>query len=136
MWNPLNGSSLTSWFTETYVSGTAYGLDNPNVDGFFLDDTWRGGSPSEQAWPCSKRGTGAGRCAGLTSAQRSEMVPAWRSNMDAVETAIVEHDGFAWQNFYCIDGSSDGIACRSSTPSIFSPFCGACSAFLRASCQN
>ena len=36
------------------------------------------------------------------------------------------------QNFHCIDGSSDGIACRSSTPSKG----GACSAFLRASCRN
>ena len=60
------------------------------------------------------------------------MVPAWRGNMDAVETAIVEHDGFAWQNFHCIDGSSDGVACRSSTPSKG----GECSAFLRKSCQS
>lgn len=90
------------------------------------------GTPSEEAWPCSKRGTGAGRCAGLTPVEKSLMVPAWRGNMDAVETAIVEHDGFAWQNFHCIDGSSDGVACRSSTPSKG----GECSAFLRKSCQS
>ena len=28
-----NGSSLTRWFTETYIGGAEYGLGNPHVDG-------------------------------------------------------------------------------------------------------
>ena len=33
LWDHRNGSSLTTWLTETYIGGKEYGLGNPNVDG-------------------------------------------------------------------------------------------------------
>ena len=47
----------------------------------FLDDHWIG-SPSEEAYPCSPRGTGAGRCADLPTAKIPEMEAAWLRNME------------------------------------------------------
>jgi hypothetical protein len=49
LWDHRNGSALTSWFTSEYVAGATYGLGNPNVDGFYLDDHWHD-APSEEAW--------------------------------------------------------------------------------------
>ena len=75
----------------------------------FLDDHWRdrAGSldPSEESFPCSSRGTGAGRCASLSHAELDRMSVAWQHNVEAVESAIVANNGFAWQSFRCIDGS-------------------------------
>ena len=94
----MNGSSLTTWFTEVYVGGSTYGLGNANVDGFYLDDNWHG-APSEEAWSCSPRGTGAGKCAGLSKDEIGAMDAAWQHNMDAVQTAIV--DKVRWQHHCC-----------------------------------
>ena len=33
LWDHRNGSSVTTWLTETYIGGKQYGLGNPNVDG-------------------------------------------------------------------------------------------------------
>lgn len=120
-----NGSSLTAWFTEQYIGGQNYGLGNSAIDGFFLDDSWgdpnsrtpsNSTRPSEEAYPCSPRGTGKGRCANLTADETLKMTAGWQRNMDTVQAAIVEKGGFAWQSFRCIDGSHDGIACRPVTP--------------------
>ena len=87
------------------IGGTTYGLGNPNVDGFYLDDDWnyqnrpnKLPSPSEEAWPCTPRGTGAGRCSGFDKSELFRISKAWQTNMDAVETAIVEKKGFAVSN--------------------------------------
>ena len=55
----------------------------------FFDDSW-GNRPSEEAYPCSPRGTGAKRCAGLSSAQNQLMSKHWAINMQAVKNATVE----------------------------------------------
>ena len=57
----------------------------------FLDDHWIG-SPSEEAYPCSPRGTGAGRCADLPTSEIPEMEATWLRNMETVEAAIVRDD--------------------------------------------
>lgn len=101
-----------------YIGGSTYGLGNQNVDGFYLDDSWNG-KPSEEAFPCSPRGTGAGKCSGLSKNEIGEMNAAWRRNMDAVQEAIVDKDGFDWQNFH----------------SIRTPTQGKCASFLRQQCQ-
>ena len=89
------------------IGGTTYGLGNPNVDGFYLDDDWnyqnrpnKLPSPSEEAWPCTPRGTGAGRCSGFDNSELFRISKAWQTNMDAVETAIVEKKGFAVSNLF------------------------------------
>ena len=100
----------------------------------FLDDHWQG-SPSEEAFPCSPRGTGTGRCAGLPPTEIDKMNRAWQHNVEVVESAIVEKGGFSWQSFRCIDGSNlqvGGGHCRAPTPHKGA----ACANFLRASCAT
>lgn len=106
---------MSEGFSEEYVGGKEYGLGNENVDGFFLDDHWSS-KPSEESYPCTQRGTGAGRCAGLSAAETNKMHAAWQHNMETVQASIVSKGGFDWQNFRCIDGSRDGIKCNPSTP--------------------
>jgi hypothetical protein len=103
----------------------------------FLDDHWRdrAGSldPSEESFPCSSRGSGAGRCASLSHAELDRMSVAWQHNVDSVESAIVANNGFAWQSFRCIDGSDlqvGGGHCRAPTPAKGA----ACANFMRDSC--
>ena len=66
--------------------------------GFFLDDEW-GGGPSEEAWPVTPRGTGAGRSAGLSAQEVGRMKGNWSRNMGACQAAIVAKGGFNWQLF-------------------------------------
>lgn len=120
LFNHLNGTKLTSWFTEEYIGGATYGLGNANVDGFYLDDNWGRPSPSEEAFPCSPRGTGKGRCVGYTKEDLAAMQKAWASNMEAVQTAIVAHKGFDWQNFH----------------SIRTPQQGQCAGWIRSQCKS
>lgn len=118
LWDHRN-ASLTPWFTSYYVGSTEYGLGNENVDGFYLDDRWTD-RPSEEAWPCSPRGTGAGQCAGLNATQVADMYAGWKHNMEAVQTAVVAAGGFDWQDFK-----------RTSTPSK-----SQCASFVRAQCKE
>ena len=62
----------------------------------FFDDDWNN-RPSEEAYPCSPRGTGAKRCGGLSSAENQLMNEHWVINMQAVKNATVEKGGFTWQ---------------------------------------
>jgi len=43
---------------------------------------------------CAAAGTGAGRCAALNKTEIAKMQAAWSSNMQAVQTAIVAHNGY------------------------------------------
>lgn len=117
LWDHRN-ASLTRWFTDYYIGGEEYGLGSPFVDGFYLDDNWSARGPSEEAWPCSPRGSGAGRCSGLSASDIEQIRNGWAANMEAVQTAIVAKNGFDWQNFR----------------SIRSPKRSDCSSFLRAQC--
>jgi hypothetical protein len=118
IWDHRNGSSLTSWFADYYVASSEYGLGNPNVDGFYLDDHWSS-RPSEENWPCSLRGTGAGRCAALDANETAKMHDGWVANMATVQTAIVNSGGYDWQNFQ----------------SLHTPDRKSCSSFLRNQCR-
>ena len=63
------------------------------------------------------------------------MESAWLRNIEAVEAAIVHGNGFTWQSFNCIDGSSlqvGGGHCRAPTPTKGKP----CAEFLRSSCAS
>jgi len=117
LWDHRNGSSLTGWFTSYYIGGTEYGLGNPNVDGFYLDDSW-GSAPSEEAWPCSPRGTGAGKCAGLSDADIRDMRTGWQHNFITVQTAIVNYQGFDWQNFHTMRTPSQARHCCHEQPCV------------------
>eukprot|EP01043_Picozoa_sp_COSAG02_P070732 COSAG02_NODE_12644_length_1515_cov_1.098164_2_plen_231_part_00 len=104
------------------------------VASVFLDDHWTG-SPSEEAFPCSPRGTGAGRCVDLPAAEIAKMKAAWLRNVETVEAVIVRDNGFAWQSFNCIDGTSlqvGGGHCRAPSPGKGKE----CAKFLRSACES
>ena len=119
IWDHRN-SSLLRWLTDEYIGGSKLGLGSPDIDGFFLDDAWSTKGPSETPFPCTPRGTGAGRCARLSPAELSDLINAWKSNMDAVQASIVAQGGY------------DGQNCRS----VRTPQKAACAAFLREACSN
>ena len=119
IWDHRN-SSLLRWLTDEYIGGSKLGLGSPDIDGFFLDDQWSSKGPSETPFPCTPRGTGAGRCARLSPAELSDLIDAWKSNMDAVQASIVAQGGYDWQNFR----------------SVRTPQKAACAAFLREACSN
>ena len=75
------------------MNSSAFGLGNPLVDGFYLDDYW-----DETAGPSEMDG-GALADMGLAPAEVAGITAAWRSNMAACQAAIVENGGFNWQLF-------------------------------------
>jgi hypothetical protein len=42
----VNGQTFAQWYIEEYMFGPT-GLGNPNISGYYVDDDWSGGRPSE-----------------------------------------------------------------------------------------
>jgi hypothetical protein len=57
----------------------------------------------------------------LTKEETAKMTAGWQHNMEAVQTAIVAHNGFDWQNFKTMRTPSKGAKCA---------------AFLRSACTK
>ena len=74
------GSTVPRLIRPLLARGCMFRPGNANVDGFYLDDNWGRPSPSEEAFPCSPRGTGKGRCVGFTKEDLAAMQKAWASN--------------------------------------------------------
>ena len=67
---------------ETYIKGAAFGLGNPSVDGFFLDDNWSEQSgPSEEDKDCVEK-------MGLSPQDVADITAGWRRNTEAAQAAI------------------------------------------------
>jgi len=86
-----NGSMLQDWLVEVYAGG-ATGLANPNVDGFFIDDTWSKAGPAESD-PATLRDIG------LSTQDVADIQKGWEENMAKVKQAILKTNGFNWQMF-------------------------------------
>eukprot|EP00038_Savillea_parva_P031914 m.91837 g.91837 ORF g.91837 m.91837 type:complete len:426 (+) comp9929_c0_seq1:268-1545(+) len=105
--------SLQAWLTDQYMGGKDFGLGNPNVDGFYLDDNWSSRGPSEEDSNCTEM-------MGLSKQDVQDLVAAWSKNMAACQQTIVDMDGFNWQLFD-----------HASTPSASS-----CAKEIRAACEE
>jgi hypothetical protein len=86
-------ASLAAWLAGEYMNSSAFGLGNPLVDGFYLDDYW-----DEAAGPSEMDGAALADM-GLAAAEVADITAAWRTNMAACQAAIVENGGFNWQLF-------------------------------------
>jgi hypothetical protein len=85
---------------NAYASGVlkAAGCDGTtDEDAFCFSISNDLAQPSEEAWPVSPRGTGAGRSAGLTKEESEYIHGNHTRNMAACQAAIVDNGGFNWQ---------------------------------------
>lgn len=84
---------------HAYAAGVlkAAGCDETDADAFCFGVTNDIAKPSEEAWPVSPRGTGAGRSAGLSREESEYIHGNHTRNMAACQAAIVEHGGYNWQ---------------------------------------
>lgn len=101
LWDHRN-LSLRKWLIEEFVLG-ANGMANPNVDGYYFDDSWHtsegragrqcDGSPvggaTEENFYCSVD-------MGLTAADVADITGNWSETARAAEQAVLSHKGFTW----------------------------------------
>eukprot|EP00729_Bicosta_minor_P005600 gene5600-4563_t len=76
------------------------GLLNPAIDGFFMDDTW-----SDDGFGIGHPGAEV-QDIGLSHQDLVDLQGNWTANMAVVKAAIVEHNGFVWQDMVCVGGST------------------------------
>ena len=120
--------TLGLWLRETYINGSRFGLANPAVDGFFLDDMWLPATntpPGQAPGPTEETPNGLSAC-GMTPADVDEMTAAWRRNHIAVQHQIADNGGMYWGGFNETFRRVGSLRTDNTT---------ACSAMLRAACQ-
>ena len=118
-----NGSMLAEWLTSEYIGGSA-GMQDPNIDGFMLDDAWlpaHGRNGSIPGGP-SEMDAEAVRDMGLSPSAVRDMWEAWANNTATVNAAIVAAGG--WQ--YQLARRGGGVS--------FPTDSGKCAVALRAAC--
>jgi len=88
----VNGETFIHWFVEEYLFSQS-GAGNPNISGFYFDDDWSMGGPSEvNGGSVEDMGLGKGDLANLTSAFNWVMKTAY--------DAILARDKFTWNQFW------------------------------------
>ena len=129
--------TLGVWLREVYINGSRFGLANPAVDGFFLDDQWvpttntckvgntSGCPPGFTPGPSEETPNGLSAC-GMTNADVDEMTAAWRRNHIAVQHQIADNGGMYWGGFNETFHRVGSVRTDNKT---------ACSAMLRAACH-
>lgn len=112
----FRNDSLRAWMSGDYVlSNTALG--NPNISGFFFDDSWSANGPSEED-------AGAVNATGVNA---TEMTLFWNASFTAMAESVIAHGGFAWQ--LMLDGGGQTAPGRNQTDP--QP---QCAEWLRANC--
>ena len=114
LWDHRN-VSLQKWLTDVHIMGpsanggeNSTGLNNPNIDGFFIDDAWEDaqdvhminhsctggpyGGVTEENYYCWKD-------MALTQQDTTDITNGWKQSMANAEKAIVENNGFTWRLF-------------------------------------
>ena len=88
----FRNASLREWFVSTYLGdGDDNGLQNANVDGFFLDDRWGRKGPSESPG-------GLFKDIRLAAADVDDIGKGYRQAVSAAQRAIVEAGAYTWQS--------------------------------------
>ena len=88
----VNGQTLLEWFVEDYLFGPT-GAGNPKISGFYFDDHWTSGGPSEME-------RHAAEDMGLSSSDLSDLVTAFNWQMDYVYAEILKRGKFTWNQFW------------------------------------
>ena len=95
------------------------GLNNPNIDGFFIDDHWRNTSSTNSKF-CDSGPYGGiteedrycWKDIGLTQQDVTDITNGWQKSMNYAETTIIENNGFVWQ-FFRTSSSPNKTRCAS-----------------------
>lgn len=112
-------ASLRKWLLQDFIGGPE-GIQNPNVDGFYLDDGWSSTPEQIEPWMpkdgfCStcEPGTPPEDCfggpteeevhcvqdMGLSRQDVADITTGWKHTMELAQAAIVKAGGFNWQLF-------------------------------------
>lgn len=107
IWDHRN-KTLQQWLTDVFIMSneTGNGLNNPNIDGFYIDDHWINHSVSSsngcdgdpfggisEIWPnCTQD-------MGLNQNNVTDITDGWRISMTTAQKTIVENYGFEWHLF-------------------------------------
>ena len=84
---------LQEFLVSHYIGGPK-GVDNPAIEGLFIDDGWAGGYPTEED-------THAVVDMGLSKAEIAKVVAGWRANEAAAQAKILASKAFNWQLLNC-----------------------------------
>ena len=115
IWDHRN-TTLQKWLTDVFIMGpsenngeNSMGLNNPNIDGFYIDDHWTNISKKSEKNPACDMDPFGGvseerpNCTmdmGLNTQEKvTELYTAWRQSMDLAQQTIVENNGFEWHLF-------------------------------------
>ena len=129
-----NGSMLQQWLLEEVIFGPN-GLDNPQIDGYFIDDFW-----------CSNIINGTGNCndpvqgpteidahsqadMGLSDQDIADITRGWLETMTLVQKAILAAGGYTWS---LIPGQDNANA----SPVMIGPDSKSCNAELSRACSQ
>jgi hypothetical protein len=88
----INGQTFIQWYLDEYLFGPT-GAGNPNISGFYFDDTWGGGGPSEMD-------RHAAEDMGLSSSDLTDLVRAFSWVMDTAYATILKRGKFTWNQFW------------------------------------
>jgi hypothetical protein len=88
----FRNESLLDWLREEYLGGPL-GLASPNVDFFFLDDSWKDPSGPTEVGP------DAIAKMGLSKADVTTLTQAYTTALRAMNEYVVEKGGFTWASF-------------------------------------
>ena len=114
VWDHRN-KTLQQWLTDVFIMGpsenngqNSTGLNNPNIDGFYIDDHWTNVSRKSgnaacdsdpfggvsEIWPNCTVDMGIN-----TQKQVTQLTDAWRESMTNAQQTIVNNNGFEWHLF-------------------------------------
>ncbi|CAE8730362.1 unnamed protein product [Polarella glacialis] len=96
----VNGQTLIEWYIEEYLFGPT-GAGNPNISGFYFDDTWTTGGPSEMDGHAAED-------MGLTAADLADLIAAFQWQQSHVYATILKRGKFTWNQFW--NGSPEKTA--------------------------
>lgn len=88
----VNGQTLIEWYIEDYLFGPT-GAGNPNISGFYFDDTWGSRGPSEME-------KHAAIDMGLSSNDLKDLVDAFQWQQNLVYATILKRGKFTWNQFW------------------------------------
>jgi len=130
LWDHRN-ESLREFLINEFLLGPT-GLGDPNIIGFYFDDSWSNTTVTGDSWcnctsdgcfPCCDESPIGGaseedfHCTddmGLTQVDTTAITDGWRMTMGAVRDAVVNAGGFAWQYMASFTGApAQGPTCAS-----------------------
>eukprot|EP00040_Diaphanoeca_grandis_P005810 m.34623 g.34623 ORF g.34623 m.34623 type:complete len:429 (+) comp17008_c1_seq1:66-1352(+) len=88
----IAGQTLMEWYIDEYLFSLT-GAGNPNISGFYFDDQWTMGGPSEMSGKASVD-------MALSTKDLTDLVTSFNWLMSNAYQAILDRGKFTWNQFY------------------------------------